>query len=88
MSSPFAHCKTLERLRQHKGPGDAEGGVQVAGGWGHGQGGAETLPSCWAQADGKAAGERRGIPFGSVFVHECFSSWPSWLQTFYSLIQT
>lgn len=47
-----------------------------------GEGGAETFTS-W-----RAEGERRGIPFGSVFIHECFSSCPSQLKIFYSLNQS
>ena len=90
MSSPHANCKALEHLfktapRTKRCRRTGAGGRRVGP---MGQGGAETLPSQGAEADGKAAGERRGIPFGSVFVRECFSSCPSWLKTFYSLIQS
>lgn len=90
MSSPRANCKTLEYLSKtaprakkcrRRGAGIRREGPM-------GQGDAETLSSQGAEMDGKAAGERRGIAFGSVFVHECFSSCPSRMKTFYGLIQS
>lgn len=90
MSSPHANCKTPENLFKtaprakkcrRRGAGIRREGPM-------GQGDAETLPSQGAERDGKAAGERREIPFGSVFVHECLSSCPSRTETFYGLIQS
>jgi len=76
MSSPHAYCKALEHLSKtgpkarrcrRRGAGSRRAGSM-------GQGCADTVPSWGAERDGKAAEERRGIPFGSVFVHEWFSS--------------
>lgn len=90
MSSPRASCKALEHLfktapRARRRRRRSAGGRRVGP---MGQGGTETLLSQGAETDGKAAGDRRGIPFGSLFVHECFLSCPSWLRTFYSLTQS
>lgn len=84
MSFPHASCKALEHLfktapRARRCRRRDAGSRRVGP---MGQGGVETLPSQ------RAEGERRGIPFGSVFIHECFSSCPSQLKIFYSLIQS
>lgn len=59
-------------LRQHQGSGGAGGGVQAAGEWDLG-GVEKTFPSQGAEKDGKAIGERRGIPFGSAFSVSVFT---------------
>lgn len=68
LSSSHANCKTLEHLfkttlglRGCRRRGAGSRGVGPMG-----QGAEETLLSQGAEKDGKAVGERRGMPFGSL----------------------
>lgn len=90
LSSSHANCKTLEHLFKTtlglKGCRRRGAGSRGVGPMG--QGAEETLLSQGAEKDGKAVGERRGMPFGSVFFDECFYSCLNWLKAFYSLFQS
>lgn len=66
MSSPHANCKALEHLFKtaprarrcwRRGAGGSRLGPMEQGGTG-------TLASCGAETDGRAAGERKGVPLG------------------------
>lgn len=90
MSSSHINCKALEDLFNTtlglRGCRRRRAGIRVVGAME--QDAEKTHPSQEAEKDEQAVGERRGIPFGSVFFNECFYSYLNWLKAFYSLFQS
>lgn len=87
MSSSHVNCKALEDVFKTslglRGFSRRAAGSRVVGPMG--QGAEEIFPSQEAEKDGKAVGERRGIPFVPVFFDVCFYSC---LSAFYSLFES